>query len=260
MKFLKYVALTFLILIAIFIAAAFYVSNNLNSIVKSVIQSEGSKLTQTAVVLGQAKMNLGLNGAGGELHKLAIENPQGFEQGNIFSAEKLGVFVDPKSLLDEVIVVRELTIEGINLFVEEKSLKTNLLALKNNLDRVSTQEKSDSSPSQSSDQVKKRFMIESLTFADSAVRVLTERYGDFELTLPSFQLSELGDREQGLTPIELSRAVLLPILAKTKKEVENKLKSAAKDNVKSLLDEKLKEKLDENEIKKLDQLRGLLKR
>ena len=235
--------------------------NNINAIIKAAVESEGPKVTGTEVLLNVVDINLGLESAGGELKQFSIANPAGFTQPQVFSAETIRVAVDPTSLVGDVIVMKDITIEGIHFYAEQKGLTTNLQALQKNLDAFMGP--STAAPAQSDEPVSEtdvRLMVQNLKFADSGLHLTTEKYGSFDLKLPSFELSNLGDKKVGLSPAQLGNAIMQPLVKRAKKQAEKALKDRAKDEVKARAEEKLKEKLGDDVAEKLDGLKGLFGR
>ena len=251
------------LIIAVLVAAIIvgYLFNNINAIIKSAVESEGPKVTGTEVLLNAVDINIGLESAGGELKLFSIANPVGFAQPRVFSAETIRVAVDPTSLVGDVIVMKDITFEGIHFYAEQKGLTTNLQALQKNLDTFVGA--STSAPAQSDEPVGEadvRLMVENLKFADSGLHLTTEKYGSFDLKLPSFELSDLGDKKVGLSPAQLGNAIMQPLVKRAKKQAEKALKERAKDEVKARAEEKLKEKLGDDVAEKLDGLKGLFGR
>lgn len=261
MKAGKVVGVVLIVAVLVAVIVGVSLLNNINAIIKAAVESEGPKVTGTEVLLNVVDINLGLESAGGELKQFSIANPAGFTQPQVFSAETIRVAVDPTSLVGDVIVMKDITIEGIHFYAEQKGLTTNLQVLQKNLDAFMGP--STAVPAQSDEPVSEtdvRLMVENLKFADSGLHLTTEKYGSFDLKLPSFELSNLGDKKVGLSPAQLGNAIMQPLVKRAKKQAEKALKDRAKDEVKARAEEKLKEKLGDDVAEKLDGLKGLFGR
>ena len=70
---------------------------------------------------------------------------------------------------------------------------------------------------------------------------------------PSFQLNNLGSKEQGLTPSELALAILKPLTKKAAEKVQDTVEDKLKDKAK----EKVLDKLDDDQKEKLNELKSL---
>ena len=230
MKAGKVVGVVLIVAVLVAVIVAVSLLNNINAIIKAAVESEGPKVTGTEVLLNVVDINLGLESAGGELKQFSIANPAGFTQPQVFSAETIRVAVDPTSLVGDVIVMKDITIEGIHFYAEQKGLTTNLQVLQKNLDAFMGP--STAAPAQSDEPVSEtdvRLMVQNLKFADSGLHLTTEKYGSFDLKLPSFELSNLGDKKVGLSPAQLGNAIMQPLVKRAKKQAEKALKDRAKD-------------------------------
>ncbi len=262
MKVIKILGIIIVILIAIAVGVGIYVSNNLNAIVKDSVETYGPTITGTPVKLN--KVDIQLKNAAATLNGFSVGNVAGYKADNLFAFDVVGFDIDPVQLRDKRVVVEALTIGGITVNAEEKALKTNIQAM---LDRftsgaqASEQAEPEAAPSDL------RFIIKSLVFKQSDINLTTEKYGDYNLPLPSFELSNIGGT-QGIPASELGTAILKPLLRQAEKAAKRRIKEVAKDKVKEKAEEKLKEKLNEkvsqekqDEIKeKLDGVKGLFGR
>jgi preprotein translocase subunit SecF len=110
-------------------------------------------------------------------------------------------------------------------------------------------------------------MIESLNFGESEIALETEKYGGRTIKLPGYTQSNIGDKKTGLTPDEVSQAIMQSLLSRVKSAVKSELKKVAKAEVKEKIDEekdKLKDKLKEKVGDKVssedvDKLKSLFK-
>ena len=107
-----------LLFIIIAIAAVvYYVFTNIDHLVKTAIEKYGSQATQTGSVSG-----------------LAVANPPGFAQPNIFSLGEINVGIDIKSLNQQPYVINDITIRQPQVFVDmNNDKKINLNELKKNI-------------------------------------------------------------------------------------------------------------------------------
>lgn len=230
------VGLVFLVIAGIGFLA-FYGLQNLDDIIRRGIVQAGSQATQTPVTLKQ--FNISLRSGSGELQGLKIANPREFSTPYALSIGKAKLQVDPKSILTDIIVVKEVTISGMALIAEQKGLKgLNLYTLAKNVKSAKQQKPQDSTATGAKPKV--RFIIEKITFADNQLQLVSEQLGEKTLTLPPINLKDIGDRQTGLAPNELGRAILKPLLAQVTSEVKKQLKEQYKDKAKDKVKDKLK--------------------
>lgn len=192
---------------------AVYGLYQLDLTIENKIRTIGTSTTQTPVTLSEAKISL-RNGEG-QLSNLIITNPDGFNSPYAFAIDNIELEIDPKSVMQQVIVVRNITIDGAKLIAEEKGYRNlNLYQLHQNIMQ---------STPQSPDISEKRFMVEQITFANNQLRLVTEKFGEKDLDLASFTINNIGDKTQGLTPNQLAPALVTPVIAKATETVKQAL-------------------------------------
>ncbi len=241
--------------IAIVAIALVVVLQNLDAIIKTVIEDVGTEVTQTSVTVRDVKFTL--TDGRGEIHGLRIGNPEGFSSASAFAMEKIAVQVAPASLTGPVIVIEEVTVDGATLTAEQRGMSTNLQAL---LDGMKPAD-APAEPEASGEAVDVRLMLEQLAFINSSATVDTEQYGSKSLKLPAIKLNNIGDSKTGLPPEELASEMLRAVIKQTQKAVSDYLEDLVKDKAKEAAEKELNKKLDEKigseNREKLEGLKGL---
>jgi AsmA family len=259
MKFGKILIGLVVAVVAVVAIVVFLGLQNINQLVKMAVETEGPKVTGTSVVLG--RVDLSVMEGRGELHGLEIGNPTGYASEYAFSMGEVALQVEPKSLTQKVIVINEILVDGAKLIAEQKTIsQTNLQDILDHIKAGGSKkaaEPSGASPAGESPAADVRLMVEKFSFVNSNVRLITIEWGERTLTLPNINVKNIGDREVGLTPEQLTQALLDPILAQAKASVANNLEDLAKDKAKDELQKKLDEKLDDEQKDQLNQLKGL---
>ncbi len=241
MKTVKILGFVFILLVAIVVGLIVYVFGNINQIVKEAVETVGPQVTQTHV--GLRDVDIKPTKGRGELNHFVIGNPEGFSSPYLLKWDAIAIEIDPASVRSDVIVVNDMIIRGVNIKAEQKGTGTNIQAL---LDNISSEsEESQSSAEESSEAEDIKLALSHIVFADNDVELITEKWGSYTLSMPSFELSGLGDKNNGLTPEELGKAILKPVLKQIKDQMEDRLKGIAKEK----LEEKLKEKKEELKAK-----------
>ena len=264
MKLFKVFGGLFALLLLVVIGLVVFVFTNLNQIVKQSVETVGPEVTETHVGLRDVDIEL-LDGKG-ELNHFVIGNPQGFSSEHLIKWDTIRVQIDPMSVKEDVVVIKDITIEGVNIIAEQKGTRTNLQALLDTLQGHSGG--SAVSPDEGGGQgggSDVRLALEHLHFADNSIDFVTENFGSYTLDLPAFELNNIGDKNTGLTPAEFGIAIVEPLLKQAKKAVEKRLEGLAKEKLKEVLDAKkaeLKAKADEKEAElkaKVDEKEAQLK-
>jgi uncharacterized protein involved in outer membrane biogenesis len=251
MKVFKLLLVLIVFVLVVAVGVLLYLVNNINGIVKDVVESEGPKVTQTDVTLGG--VDIQLRKGRGELSDLVIANPPGFDSAEAFHADQLVLQIKPSSLVGDVIIIEEIVVKGVNVTAEQKGLTTNLQTL-----LKSVQESAGGEQEPASGESDIRLMVEKLSFADSSLKLITEDYGSYPVDLPGLELTNLGSPENGLTPAQLGEAILEPALRQAAKVAQERLKDEAQDKAEEKLKEKAREELGDDAEEKVNKLRGLL--
>jgi hypothetical protein len=261
MRIVKIIAGILVALIIVIAAVVYFGLSNLNGFVEEIIETAGSKSLQTAVNVGGVNIDL-LDGKG-SINSLSIANPKGFSSNNIASVGNVSLQLDIKSLTGKVKVIKSISVDGVKLRAEQKGVTdTNLQALLDNIKSAaggsSSSPKSGSPKSDSSSQIEVRLMVESLRFGESEIALETEQYGGKTIKLPAYTQNNIGNKITGLTPDQLSEAIVSNLIIKAEKAVKRKVREAAKDKAEEKLKEKLKEelghKVSEEDVNKLKSL------
>lgn len=244
--------------VAVIAVVIFLGLQNLDQIIKVAIETVGPRVTGTAVTLDSVKLEL-TNGRG-ELHGLQINNPKGYSSAYAFYLGEVALQVDPKSLTADVIVIKEVLVDGAKLIAEQKGLKRfNLQDLMDNMNQGSTKPvASDESPEASGDG-NIRFIIEKISFLNNDASLISSQWGEMTLHIPDINLSNIGKQENGLSPEQLGPAILEPLLKQAKRAVKKELETLAREKAENKLNEKIDEKLNDQQKEQLKGLKKLFK-
>ncbi|HSV99276.1 MAG TPA: hypothetical protein VLI39_03830 [Sedimentisphaerales bacterium] len=92
--------------------------------VRSAVESAGAKTLNVPVLVGDADVSF-LGGTLG-LRNLTVKNPQGYEGPALLTLQAVNVKADTGSLFGDEIVIKDMTLSGMEVFVEQKGLQNNL--------------------------------------------------------------------------------------------------------------------------------------
>ncbi|MFA7554205.1 MAG: AsmA family protein [Spongiibacteraceae bacterium] len=260
MKLIKIVGWFFAVLLVLLAIAVFLVAQNINDLVKVAVEDIGSDVLKTSVSLDSANVKLFENRI--QLSGLKIANPPGFSAGNVFEMSDIVVDVELASLLDNLVLVNEISIDGARISAEQKGINTNFQALMNNIDSGDkTEQVPVSSPDDedSSTPIDILVRVDLFSFSNSSMAVTTEKWGAQEVSIPTIALRNIGGNA-GLPPEQLAPAILKPLIKQLntvlKKRVQELLEGKAKEKLKEKEDE-LKKKLDKELGGNADKLKSL---
>ena len=229
------------------------VFQNLDAIIKKVIEDVGSEVVGTSVTVSEVKFTL--QEGRGEIRGLRIANPAGFSSPSAFEMAEIAVQLDPKSLAGPVIVINEVLVDGAKLTAEQKGTGTNLKQLMDGM--KSTGEEAAPPPDEATSDV--RLMLEKFSFVNSSATVKTEQLGDKTLKLPNIRMSDIGDKEVGLTPQQLAGRMLSTVIRQAERAVKDYLENLVKDAARKEVESRVDEKIGAENREKLEGLKGMLK-
>ena len=202
-KTLRYLLLFVLLLILIlYVAGQFF----LGSIVKKTVNTAGPRLTQTKVELLDASLSP-LTGSG-TLSGLTVGNPQGWSDNRALYLGMMHFDVKPTSLLGDTIVVNDLTIDQPEFAYETRLVSSNIGDLMKNIEAaVGAKQDTQEKPAK-----ERKLIVRHLKLQNAKVSVGVGGAA-LPLNLPTLELTDLGVKEGGLTPSQLTFAVMKEVFA-----------------------------------------------
>ena len=237
-KTLKMTAVILLSLLLVLLAGGLYLSRNLPDIVKKSVATYGPATTGTAVSLGSAGFNF-LSGSI-VLKRFVVGNPEGYKTSHAFRFERLALGVDLSTVLDKVIVIREFSIKGAKIIAEQRgswSVRTNLQEIADHARRASPPSSASNNKSSSAGP---KLMVKKVTIAATRVQLVSEAYGERVIQLPDMEFTNVGKKEGGLTPDQLTQRLTQLVTKAVNEAVMAELKKIAKEKGKEKLSEKIK--------------------
>ena len=246
MKSLKIIGGIVIALIVVVAIVVFIGLKNLNSLVEMAIESVGSNVTKTAVLVDS--VNIEITQGRGEIHGLSVKNPAGYTTENAIYLGDIVLHIDTASLAQPVVVIKELTVDGAKLTAEHKGLAdVNLQQLYEN---ITANSKPAKEPEPTTARPDLRFMLEKVNFTNISLDLVSEEYGQRALAMKDIHLSNLGNTSEGLTAEQLSNALLTPLVNAARQRANGELKDKAKEKLQEKLDESLSDK-DKEKLKSL---------
>ncbi|MBF0504619.1 MAG: hypothetical protein HQL14_05900 [Candidatus Omnitrophica bacterium] len=208
--FLYFGAGVLVLVITVLIAVGLYIG----PIVKIGMEKIGPQITQVSIKVDAVDISLLTGGA--QVKGLVVGNPKGYKNSQAISVGAMTVSVAPFSVLSNKIVVRRVQVKSPEITFEGGLSRNNLSKI---MDNVNAQaQKMGVAPSN-----KPAPKIEVDDFLITGAKVHVSLTGlssqGMTLPLPDIHLTDLGRDSNGLTPAELTRAVLNAIDSDTIKVV-----------------------------------------
>lgn len=215
--------------VAVIAGGFYYVLSNLNSIVATLIEEQGSIATQTPVRV--SGVDIRLREATASLSGLTVGNPDGFD-GNAIELGELSLALDAGSLTSDTIVIRDIRVASARLNVIQQGRDNNLQALLNNLSSDAAE--ADAPESDSG----KTLIIDQFTLEGASASVSIPDLEELrEVELPTIVVRDVGRKSAGATGVEVARQLLEPIIARAMSAVATQsLKDRATEEIGNAVD------------------------
>lgn len=202
MKTRKWLIAAGLVAVAV-IGGVVWFASSLDSLVKSAIETFGPEVTGVAVKVGGVRISPA--DGKGTISGLVIGNPKGFKSETAFKLGEISVTVDPATLAQDVVVIREIVINAPEITYEKVGNTTNLDAIQRNVDNYV---KAHSSPSERKSGT--RLIIDNLYIRDGRINLSSALTGGATMTtsLPNVHLRDVGRKGNGATAGEVTKQVM----------------------------------------------------
>jgi hypothetical protein len=207
---MKKLLLVFLVLVVLLLAAVAGATFFLGSIMKSGIETVGTKMTKVDVKLNSAKLSV-LSGEG-SLKGLSVANPPGFNSPSAIEVGEISVGVQPGSVFSDKVVVR--SIQVISPTITLHGLKGDNLAkilenIQGSTPAGTADKKTQPKPAEGSG---KKLEVDDFLLRDIKINLVLPVGGSVPLTLPEVHLTNLGKDSGGITGPELSAKVIQAVM------------------------------------------------
>lgn len=211
------IAAVVLVIAGVIVTAVF-----LDRIVKTGVETVGPQIVKVPITLNE--VHIGLLTGSAKVKSLVVGNPEGYKTPYAISVGLAEVGVNPLSVLSDKIVIRSVHVESPEISFEGNPLGKNNLgdimesvnAIAKSGGPVTTNKtaKAGAKPAQ-------KIQVDDFLITGAKVHVSITGLGGKEMTLPlpDIHLTNLGKGSDGLTPTDLTRAVMSAITAATIKAV-----------------------------------------
>lgn len=212
---MKKILIGLAVVLAIVTGAIFALMSNLGAVVETVVEGVGSRVTATAVTLGRADVAPAKGRA--SLEKLAVANPEGFRTPNAFTVGEIEVELDPASVADTVVVIRQIVVAAPQVTYEFGANGTNIDIIRKNAEAFATALSSGSASSQPAQgeqgeqgEPSAKVIIENLIMKDGQVTVHSGLLANNDLTaaLPLIHLKDIGKASGGANAAQVAEIVI----------------------------------------------------
>jgi hypothetical protein len=202
------------VLLAVLAGAAFFVTQQVDLLVKVALEYYGPDITGVSVKVEDVKISAA--DGRGSLRGLEIGNPKGFSGARAARLGEITVAVDPATLRAPVVLVREIAIQAPVIVYERAGKSTNLDTIATNIEQYV--KGSDASPDGKpawGRGVHHRFIIDRVVIRGARVTMTNPALKGQGITfpLPDIELRDVGKRQGGVTASEAARLVTNAVIA-----------------------------------------------
>jgi hypothetical protein len=196
---MKIIAAVLVILATIVGAAVFWLSGNMDTLVKTAIGDYGSAMTQARVSVDAVK--IAPADGKGTISNLVIGNPAGFKTAHAIKVGQIDVDIDIASVARDVIVIRRIAINAPDVIYEKGDTMTNFDAIQKNI-------ASYLGPADGKKEGKK-LIVEEFTIRDAKAQASAAFMNGktVNVPLPDITLKNLGKAKGGISPGELGQEI-----------------------------------------------------
>lgn len=198
-----------------------FVLTNLDHIVKSAIEKYGSAATQASVDLDS--VSLSLSDGTGTMSGLTLGNPEGFSTPYALHLNTISIRLDTASLSGTgPIVIEDITIKNPKVYYEMLSGKNNLSALSDNAAQYTGRNESAAMETEGTG---RKIIIKSLRIEQGEISIAHHLLADKSLdaALPKIHLTNLGQKNKGITPGEVTEQMMKAITNATSRAAAGRL-------------------------------------
>jgi len=201
-KALRIVLLAILVLV---IAALVVIDLFAERAVKIGIEAAATKTLNVGVSIDEVDLSI----MGGKLgiKNLSINNPAGYQHDKLLELKDGEIQVDVRSLLSDVVNIREIKLDGVNLVLEQRGLSNNLQDV---IKTISARSKAKGEPARPG----KKLHIDNLEITNVVVKVkllpVPGKMDTIRLKLSPIKMTDLGS-DNKLDTAVLSGKILLAI-------------------------------------------------
>lgn len=234
---MKKLLLVLLAILVVLAGAAYWAYNSLDLIVRVAIEHYGPQVAGVPVKVGS--VDISAADGRGMVRNLEIGNAPGFSAPTAARVGEIRVALDPATIREPVVHIRELAIDSAAITYERGDRGTNLEAIRKNIDGyiASSGGPSESRPAEAK-QGRRKFIVDRISIRGARVTMTNPalRGQGINFNLPDIELSAVGQRQGGLTASEVGRIVAAELEARIAQRVLTNIDLLRKGGVEGAID------------------------
>jgi len=222
---MKKVVIAIVVAVVLIVGAVIFLVGNLGSLLKQVIETAGTQVTDVKVSVDNVDTDRITDGQAA-LRGLTVGNPGGFKTDSAFRLGEVSVKLDPKSVTSDIIVIKEVVIAEPEITYEFGGEGSNVGTIQKNVERKAGGGSKAGSAKSGADKDSggKKLVIENLYIRDGSVNVSAgflqgKKVGT---KLPDIHLKDIGKsggKATGASPAEVAEKIVSAISGSATKAV-----------------------------------------
>lgn len=244
----------FFVIVLIIAIGSYFFFTRFDSIIKQGLEKGIPPITKTTFTIDSFSCNF-LSGSG-SIKNMVLGNPGKFKSPKSFSLDSIKFKIDTESAFTDVVIIKNISIDGAEIVYEMLLSGNNIQAIKNNVEASmnSMQSGATSGSSNNSDNgSNKKVIIRHFSFTNAKVFLVSKFTGanPIGFPLPDLNLTDIGGKDAGVTKQEAIDQILsqlLPLLAQTVSENAGSLGSQALEAAKGASAEGINSAVDATEV------------
>lgn len=212
---MKKISLVLAVLVVLLGGAAWWLFSSLDFVVKYAIESYGPDIAGVPVAVG--KVRISAADGKGSLHDVVVGNPRGFSARESIRVGEITLAVDPATVTQNVVVIRELTVDSTDITYEMVRGTNNLEAIQRNIEAYIGQPGGSSTLGGGAGTHRgRKYIVDRLTLRSARI-VLADpllKGGGINFMLPDIALKNIGRRTGGASAAEIAKLVLGTIITR----------------------------------------------
>ncbi len=230
------------IVLAGLVAAGIYFSRRVGPAVAAAIETYGGRAAGTKVRV--AGVDVSLRQSLATVSGLVIGNPPGYRAPYALRVDETAVDLDVPSLARQAIELRDVTLQGATLNVEQHDASTNVTQILDHLEHGGGADSAASAGPQTASAQK--LIIDRFELTGGRITLTSSLLnGPQTIELPQIVVKDVGRAQGGLTYDAAAAAILRPILTAARDAVRDRLGKAAGESAKKKLEGAARQRLKE---------------
>ncbi len=192
---------------AVLVIGGIYFFSHLGGAVKLAIETVGTQTLGTKVTVGA--VDISLAGKKGSIDGLSIANPPGFKNPDILKTKSISVALGDIS--SKVVVLKNITVDGLTVAYEIGPKGTNFSTLQNNI-KSSTSSSKSANGSNSGGKSNVKVVIQKLKIVNASVIPAIAGHGK-PIPLPEIVMTNIGSKSDPATTAKVAQEIMSRVLA-----------------------------------------------